>query len=80
MVLVSFIFFKLQSILLFSIKLSNIVPSLSSPTIPNNETCIPNLLKLIATFAAPPGRSSVFFTLMTGTGASGEIRSVSPKR
>jgi len=35
---------------------------------------------LRATFAAPPGRSSVRFTCTTGTGASGEIRLTSPNQ
>ncbi len=35
---------------------------------------------LRATFAAPPGRSSVRFTCTTGTGASGEMRLTSPNQ
>ena len=54
--------------------------SLSSPTKPNNSTRAANAAILIATFAAPPGRACARCTETTGTGASGEIRSVWPNQ
>ena len=46
----------------------------SSPTIPISSQGTPNDERFNATLAAPPGRSSLFVTLTTGTGASGEMR------
>jgi hypothetical protein len=42
--------------------------------------CAPSAAALRATFAAPPGRSSLRAIFTTGTGASGEIRSTSPNQ
>jgi hypothetical protein len=40
----------------------------------------PSAAALRATFAAPPGRSSLRAIFTTGTGASGEMRSTSPNQ
>jgi bifunctional ADP-heptose synthase (sugar kinase/adenylyltransferase) len=45
---------------------------------PTRRALAPREAIFIATLAAPPGRSSMVFTLTTGTGASGEIRLVGP--
>ena len=50
----------------------------SSPTKPTIFDFAPNAAIFSATFAAPPGRSSICLTLTIGTGASGEIRAAGP--
>ena len=55
-------------------------PGSSSPTTDSNEVWAPSAAALRATFAAPPGRSSVRAIFTTGTGASGEMRSTSPNQ
>ena len=50
----------------------------SIPVNPTRRDVAPREAMFIATFAAPPGRSSIFSTFTTGTGASGEIRLVGP--
>ncbi|MCY1293786.1 hypothetical protein D9M69_440550 [compost metagenome] len=50
----------------------------SWPVTPISEAGAPSAAMFSATLAAPPGRSSIWSTLTTGTGASGEIREVLP--
>ncbi len=50
----------------------------SIPVSPTRREFAPREAMFIATFAAPPGRSSMVSTFTTGTGASGEIRLVGP--
>ncbi len=50
----------------------------SSPVSPSTMAVAPKAAMLSATLPAPPGRSSASPTKTTGTGASGEMREVSP--
>jgi len=56
------------------------LPGVSRPTIPKSSTSEPSARRLRATLAAPPGLIRLPWIAATGTGASGEIRSTSPKR
>jgi hypothetical protein len=56
------------------------VPASSAPVTDSNVTGAPSAAALRATFAAPPGRSSLRAIRTTGTGASGEMRSTSPNQ
>ena len=55
-----------------------VAPSPSSPTVPTRRQLAPIEATLAATFAAPPSLACRSRTVTTGTGASGESRSVSP--
>src|SRR5690606_14859392 len=52
----------------------------SHPTTPSRVVRAPSVARFTATFAAPPGRSSLVCTWTTGTGASGEMRLGPPNR
>ena len=56
----------------------SVIPVASSPTQPMICVLKPKPLKLAATFAAPPARSSDSLSSTTGTGASGEMRFTLP--
>ena len=53
-------------------------PSASSPTVPTSRQLAPIEATFAATLAAPPSFALRSRTVTTGTGASGESRSVSP--
>src|SRR5690606_33767983 len=55
-------------------------PRSSTPTTPASTQRAPSAATFNATFAAPPGRCSDEPARTTGTGASGEIRVVSPNQ
>ena len=73
-------FTKSQWIFSFSSNAVNADPASSFPVKPNNCTGTLSEAIFIATFAAPPARSSFSCTRTTGTGASGEIRFVAPNQ
>ena len=50
----------------------------SAPTTPISITRAPRVATLRATLAAPPGMLAVRWRAITGTGASGEMRSTEP--
>ena len=66
------------SILAAAISCLSVLPLLSLPMQPIIWVIIPKPLKLAATFAAPPARSSEWLSSTTGTGASGEMRFTLP--